>query len=180
MAREVRALRKEYKLTQKQLAAVSGINQGEISRIERGQTNPTATTLAALLAPLNARLGVVTREQRDARYRLKPWQFGVGVLNQLREHIERPHPDGVAIFDRPINGQQLFRLGVMRHAEEFVLTALEVAIQAWSGGSLRKRRSLSGWHETHDPSSVGRAPRPDALDSGPAFILSMMRDATNV
>jgi DNA-binding XRE family transcriptional regulator len=64
MARELRALRKQHKLTQKQLAAVSGINQGEISRIERGQTNPTATTLAALLAPLGARLGVVTREQR--------------------------------------------------------------------------------------------------------------------
>jgi DNA-binding XRE family transcriptional regulator len=65
MSREVRELRKQHKLTQKQLAAVSGINQGEISRIERGQTNPTATTLAALLAPLNARLGVVPREQRD-------------------------------------------------------------------------------------------------------------------
>jgi DNA-binding XRE family transcriptional regulator len=65
MAREVRELRKQHKLTQKQLAAVSGIDQGEISRIERGQTNPTATTLAALLAPLNARLGVVPREQRD-------------------------------------------------------------------------------------------------------------------
>jgi DNA-binding XRE family transcriptional regulator len=62
MAREMRELRKERKLTQKQLAEASGINQGEISRIERGQTNPTATTLAALLAPLNARLGVIPRE----------------------------------------------------------------------------------------------------------------------
>jgi DNA-binding XRE family transcriptional regulator len=65
MARELRALRKQHKLTQKELAAASGIDQGEISRIERGQTNPTATTLAALLAPLGARLGVVTREKRD-------------------------------------------------------------------------------------------------------------------
>lgn len=65
MAREVRELRKERHLTQKQLAAASGINQGEISRIERGQTNPTASTLAALLAPLGARLGVVRREDRD-------------------------------------------------------------------------------------------------------------------
>jgi DNA-binding XRE family transcriptional regulator len=65
MAREVRELRKERHLTQKQLAVASGINQGEISRIERGQTNPTTSTLAALLAPLGARLGVVPREELD-------------------------------------------------------------------------------------------------------------------
>ena len=65
MAREVRELRKERNLTQKQLAAASGINQGEISRIERGQTNSTASTLAALLAPLGARVGVVPRKKRD-------------------------------------------------------------------------------------------------------------------
>jgi DNA-binding XRE family transcriptional regulator len=59
MAREIRELRRELHLTQKQLAAASGINQGEISRIERGQTNPTTTTLAALLGPLGARPGVV-------------------------------------------------------------------------------------------------------------------------
>jgi DNA-binding XRE family transcriptional regulator len=65
MALEVRALRKEHKLTQTQLAAASGIDQGEISRIERGQTNPTTTTLAALLRPLGARLGVVRRDEGD-------------------------------------------------------------------------------------------------------------------
>ena len=65
MAREVRELRKERHLSQKQLADASGINQAEISRIERGQTNPTASTLAALLAPLGARLGVVKHESRD-------------------------------------------------------------------------------------------------------------------
>jgi hypothetical protein len=32
---------------------------------ERGQTNPTASTLAALLAPLGARVGVVPRKKRD-------------------------------------------------------------------------------------------------------------------
>ena len=64
MAREVRELRKARKLTQKQLASASGINQGEISRIERGQTNPTSYTLAALLAPLGAHLGVVRDDQR--------------------------------------------------------------------------------------------------------------------
>jgi DNA-binding transcriptional regulator YiaG len=62
MAAEVRKLRKERHMTQKQLAAASGISQAEISRIERGQTNVTQATLAALLAPLSARPGVV----RDA------------------------------------------------------------------------------------------------------------------
>lgn len=65
MAREVRELRKERHLTQKQLAAASDIIQAEISHIDRGQTNPTASTLAALLAPLGACLGVVKREGRD-------------------------------------------------------------------------------------------------------------------
>jgi len=62
-ARSARCARSH--LTQKQLAAASGIDQAEISRIERGQTNPTASTLAALLAPLGARLGIVKREGRD-------------------------------------------------------------------------------------------------------------------
>ncbi len=65
MAREVRDLRKARNLTQKQLAAASGIDQAEISRIERGQTNPTTSTLAALLGPLGARLGVVPLKNRD-------------------------------------------------------------------------------------------------------------------
>lgn len=66
MAQELRDLRKEQHVTQKQLAAASGIDQAEISRIERGQTNATAATLAALLAPLGARLGVV-RSSDDHR-----------------------------------------------------------------------------------------------------------------
>jgi DNA-binding XRE family transcriptional regulator len=65
MAREMRELRKARNLTQKQLAAASGIDQAEISRIERGQTNPTTSTLAALLGPLGARLGVVAVKTRD-------------------------------------------------------------------------------------------------------------------
>jgi DNA-binding XRE family transcriptional regulator len=61
LAREIRELRKEERLTQSQLAEASGIDQAEISRIERGQSNPTSATLAALLAPLDAGIGVVRR-----------------------------------------------------------------------------------------------------------------------
>jgi ribosome-binding protein aMBF1 (putative translation factor) len=46
-------------LTQQQLAAASGIAQADISRVERGQSNPTAETLAALGAPLGVTLDLV-------------------------------------------------------------------------------------------------------------------------
>lgn len=43
-------------MSQRQLAAASGVDQAEISRIERGQGNPTAQTLQALGAPLGVSL----------------------------------------------------------------------------------------------------------------------------
>jgi ribosome-binding protein aMBF1 (putative translation factor) len=43
-------------LSQRQLAEASGIDQAEISRIERGQGNPTAQTLQALGGPLGVTL----------------------------------------------------------------------------------------------------------------------------
>lgn len=39
-------------MSQRELATASGIDQAEISRIERGQSNPTIQTLHALGAPL--------------------------------------------------------------------------------------------------------------------------------
>jgi len=43
-------------LTQRQLASASGVDQAEISRIERGLGNPTAQTLQALGTPLGVSL----------------------------------------------------------------------------------------------------------------------------
>lgn len=43
-------------MTQRQLADSSGVDQAEISRIERGQGNPTAHTLQALGTPLGVSL----------------------------------------------------------------------------------------------------------------------------
>jgi XRE family transcriptional regulator, regulator of sulfur utilization len=48
LARQLAERRRERHLTQRQLAAMSGIDQAEISRIERGRANPTASTLGAL------------------------------------------------------------------------------------------------------------------------------------
>jgi XRE family transcriptional regulator, regulator of sulfur utilization len=50
-------------LTQKQLADASGIAQADISRIERGQGNPTATTLQALGGPLGVTLDYIPAEE---------------------------------------------------------------------------------------------------------------------
>ena len=49
-------------MTQRELARVSGIDQGEISRIERGQSNPTVQTLHALGAPLGVVLDFAAAE----------------------------------------------------------------------------------------------------------------------
>ncbi len=54
-------------LTQGQLAAVSGVAQGDISRIERGQSNPTAETLQALAGPLGVALDLVPAHDRAER-----------------------------------------------------------------------------------------------------------------
>jgi ribosome-binding protein aMBF1 (putative translation factor) len=50
-------------LSQQQLAVASGIAQADISRIERGQINPTAATLQTLGAPLGVTLDYVPTPQ---------------------------------------------------------------------------------------------------------------------
>jgi transcriptional regulator with XRE-family HTH domain len=54
-------------LSQQQLATASGVAQADISRIERGQVNPTAATLQTLGGPLGVTLDYVpTPELVDA------------------------------------------------------------------------------------------------------------------
>ena len=54
-------------LSQQQLAAASGVAQADISRIERGQINPTAATLETLGGPLGVTLDYIpTPELIDA------------------------------------------------------------------------------------------------------------------
>lgn len=54
-------------LTQQQLASESGIAQGDISRIERGQSNPTTETLEALAVPLGVTLDLVPADDTAER-----------------------------------------------------------------------------------------------------------------
>jgi DNA-binding XRE family transcriptional regulator len=59
IASQLATLRREQKLTQKQLAERSGIPQSEISRIETGDANPTYATLSAIAEPFGARVGFI-------------------------------------------------------------------------------------------------------------------------
>jgi DNA-binding XRE family transcriptional regulator len=51
--------RRDGKLSQRELAKLSGVPQSEISRIETGASNPTYATITALLRPLGKRVQLV-------------------------------------------------------------------------------------------------------------------------
>lgn len=55
-------LRQKRGLTQKSLAALAGIAQSEISRIERGVVHPTDLTLARIAEAMDAEVRIVERQ----------------------------------------------------------------------------------------------------------------------
>jgi DNA-binding XRE family transcriptional regulator len=61
IALQIIDLRRKHGLTQTELAERCGIDQGDISRIERGSTSPTARTLQRIAEVLDADLGLVAR-----------------------------------------------------------------------------------------------------------------------
>lgn len=61
IAMQVVALRERHGLTQAELAERTGIDQADISRIERGSTSPTARTLQRIAEALDADLRLVAR-----------------------------------------------------------------------------------------------------------------------
>jgi len=61
IALQVTELREKRGLTQAELAEFCGVDQGDISRIERGSTNPTARTLQRIATALDADLRLVAR-----------------------------------------------------------------------------------------------------------------------
>ncbi len=69
LARELMAIRKELNLTQGKLAEISGVGQGEISKIENANANPTVATVAALGCALGAELHLVPRKGKAPRTR---------------------------------------------------------------------------------------------------------------
>lgn len=59
IAMQVIELRERRGFTQAELSECSGIDQGDISRIERGATSPTARTLKCIAAALDAELRLI-------------------------------------------------------------------------------------------------------------------------
>ena len=62
IAADIIALRLAHGWTQTDLAERSGVDQGDISRIERGLSNATEATLGRLAEALDAELHMVPRE----------------------------------------------------------------------------------------------------------------------
>jgi predicted transcriptional regulator len=61
IAVQIIGLREHHGLTQGELAERCGIDQGDISRIERGSTSPTARTLQRIAEALDADVRLVAR-----------------------------------------------------------------------------------------------------------------------
>ena len=61
LAMQIVELRERHGLTQVELSARCGIDQGDLSRIERGATSPTARTLQRIADALDADLRLVAR-----------------------------------------------------------------------------------------------------------------------
>ncbi len=69
LARQLIIMRKSHGWTQEQLAKASGVQQSEISRIERGQGNPTYSTLDALARAANMAVALVPRQRTRGKSR---------------------------------------------------------------------------------------------------------------
>ena len=61
IAMQIVQLRESHGLTQAELAERCGIDQADISRVERGSTNPTAKTLLRIAEALDAEVRLVPR-----------------------------------------------------------------------------------------------------------------------
>lgn len=64
IAAELLEARNQAHMTQRDLAKASGVQQAEISKIERGEITPGVSTVDRLLKPLGRRLAVVVDESR--------------------------------------------------------------------------------------------------------------------
>jgi len=64
LGREIATARTERRLSQKELARLAGVQQADISRIERGAANPTISTLTRITRALGLGLSLTERPAR--------------------------------------------------------------------------------------------------------------------
>lgn len=62
LGHDLAAVRTAAHLTQPELASRAGVQQADISRIERGLGNPTRSTLLKIADPLDVRIAVVPKD----------------------------------------------------------------------------------------------------------------------
>lgn len=74
LGRALRDARKHHGWTQAELAVRAGVTQATVSNFERGEGNPTASTVLALVAA--AELDLVAELRSEGRA-LFPWDEGV-------------------------------------------------------------------------------------------------------
>ena len=106
LAVSVVELRRAAGLTQRQLAAESGVQQADISRIEAGDANPTLATIAALAYALGADLALRPSGSRKAkpRRRIKTQSAGARKL-PVRVAGRRTDPDSRPRVRPPQRGE---------------------------------------------------------------------------
>ena len=103
--RMVREARQRAKLTQRQLAAKSGIPQETIARIERGRSDPRVTTLDRLLEACEFGLEVMPR-------------LGIGIdRTQIYERLKAPIDQRLAVGLADDRNFHSFRRELRRVAE---------------------------------------------------------------
>ena len=103
--RMVREARQRAKLTQRQLAAKSGIPQETIARIERGRSDPRVTTLDRLLEACGFGLEVMPR-------------LGIGIdRTQIYERLKAPIDQRLAVGLADDRNFHSFRRELRRAAE---------------------------------------------------------------
>lgn len=66
LGRQLAAARRTKHLTQKQLAERAGIDQADVSEIERGAANPTLNKLEAIASAMDLQLNFTARRTRSS------------------------------------------------------------------------------------------------------------------
>ena len=99
VGRKIRELRKERKLTQVELSARLGIQQSDLSRMEKGEYRVSLDTLFLILAEF--RMGIGEFFEDVAKESVKPRDIRlVHEFNSLKEDAQREVEDLIALKRR--------------------------------------------------------------------------------